>query len=115
MYSLSSSSATSHTTNFNKLVELVVSCGGETLQTFLDSWRKCNIHLKTDCSRVCECSLNVGGECLLKRLALEDIYETSHEPEALGLSKALSSHSTIAAVNLLDYSLPQVAKLSCAL
>ena len=25
-----------HTTNFNKLVELVVSCGGETLQTFLD-------------------------------------------------------------------------------
>ena len=48
-------------------------------------------------------------------LALEDIYETSHEPEALGLSKALSSHSTIAAVYLLDYSLPQVAKLSCAL
>ena len=34
MYSLSSSSA--HTTNFDKLVELVVSCGGETLQTFLD-------------------------------------------------------------------------------
>ena len=25
-----------HTTNFNKLVELVVSCSGETLQTFLD-------------------------------------------------------------------------------
>ena len=25
-----------HTTHFNKLVELVVSCGGETLQTFLD-------------------------------------------------------------------------------
>ena len=25
-----------HTTNFEKLVELVVSCGGETLQTFLD-------------------------------------------------------------------------------
>ena len=25
-----------HTTNFDKLVELVVSCGGETLQTFLD-------------------------------------------------------------------------------
>ena len=34
MYSLSSSSA--HTTNFDKLVELVVSCGGETLQIFLD-------------------------------------------------------------------------------
>ena len=43
------------------------------------------------------------------------IYETSHEPEALGLSKALSSDSTTAAMFLLDYSLPQVAKLSRAL
>ena len=25
-----------HTTNFEKLIELVVNCGGETLQTFLD-------------------------------------------------------------------------------
>ena len=48
-------------------------------------------------------------------LALEYIYETSHEPEALGLSKALFSHSTIAAMYLLDYILPQVAKLSRAL
>ena len=48
-------------------------------------------------------------------LALENIYETSHEPEAQGLSKALSSHSTIAAMYLLDYILPQVAKLSRAL
>ena len=47
-------------------------------------------------------------------LALENIYETSHEPEALGLSKALSSHSTIAAMYLLDYNL-QMAKLSRAL
>ena len=31
-------------------------------------------------------------------LALENIYETSHEPEALGLSKALSSHSTRAVI-----------------
>ena len=46
-------------------------------------------------------------------LALENIYETSHEPEALGLSKALSSHS-IVAMYLLDYILPQVAKLSRA-
>ena len=30
-------------------------------------------------------------------LALKNIYETSLEPEAFGLSKALSSHSTIAA------------------
>ena len=48
-------------------------------------------------------------------LALENIYETSHEPEALGLSKALSNHSKIAAMCLLDYILPQVAKLSRAL
>ena len=48
-------------------------------------------------------------------LALGNIYETSHEPEALGLSKALSSHSTIAAMYLLDNILPQVAKLSRAL
>ena len=47
-------------------------------------------------------------------LALENIYETSHEPEALGQSKALSSHSTIAAMYLLDYIL-QVVKLSRAL
>ena len=39
-------------------------------------------------------------------LALENIYKTSHEPEALRLSKALSSHSTIAATYLLDYILP---------
>ena len=39
-------------------------------------------------------------------LALENIYETSHEPEALGLSIALSSPSTIAAIYLLDYILP---------
>ena len=48
-------------------------------------------------------------------LTLENIYETSHEPEVLGLSKALSSHSTIAAMYLLDYILPQVAKLNRAL
>ena len=45
-------------------------------------------------------------------LALENIYETSHEPEALGLSKGLSSHSTIAAMYLLDYILPQVTSLA---
>ena len=48
-------------------------------------------------------------------LALENIYETSHEPEALGLSKALSSHSTIAAMYQLDFILPHVTKLSHAL
>ena len=48
-------------------------------------------------------------------LALGNIYETSHEPEALGLNKALSSHSTITAMYLLNYILPQEAKLSRAL
>ena len=36
-------------------------------------------------------------------LAFEKIYETSYAPEAHGLSKALSSHSTISAMYLLDY------------
>ena len=40
-----------HTTNFNKLVELVVDCGGETFQTFLDrAGRNANVHLKNGCS-----------------------------------------------------------------
>ena len=43
------------------------------------------------------------------------IYEISHEPKALGLSKSLSSHSTTAAMHLLEYILPNVAKLSRAL
>ena len=56
-----------HTTNFDKLVELVVSYGGETLQTFLDKrWRKCNVHLRNGCSRVCECSWNMGGQVSTK-------------------------------------------------
>ena len=44
--------------------------------------------------------------------ALESIYETSHEPEALGLSKALKKQSTISAIYMLNHLLPQVAKLS---
>ena len=48
-------------------------------------------------------------------IPLLNVYETSHEPEALRLSKALSSHFTLAAVYLLDYILLQVAKLSRAL
>ena len=45
-------------------------------------------------------------------IALNNIYEETHEPEALGISKALSKKSTISAMFLLDYVLPQVAKLS---
>ena len=44
--------------------------------------------------------------------ALNDIYDETHEPEALVISKALCKKSSIAAIYLLDYVLPQVAKLS---
>ena len=44
--------------------------------------------------------------------ALNDIHQNTHEPEALGHSKALSKQSTVAAIYMLDYVLSQVAKLS---
>ena len=44
--------------------------------------------------------------------ALNDIHQNTHEPEPLGLSKALSKQSTVAAIYMLDNVLPQVAKLS---
>ena len=47
-------------------------------------------------------------------LTFGNVYETSQETEAHGLSIALSIHSTIAAMYLLDYILPQMAKLSRA-
>ena len=47
--------------------------------------------------------------------ALDHIYSESHEPEALGIKKALCKKSTIVAIYLLYYVLPQVAKLSRAL
>ena len=47
--------------------------------------------------------------------ALDHIYSESHEPEALGIKKALCKKSTIAAIYLLDYVLSQVAKLSRAI
>ena len=43
---------------------------------------------------------------------LESFYEQTHVPEALGLSKALSRKSTVIAMYLLVFILPQVAKLS---
>ena len=46
---------------------------------------------------------------------LDHIYSESHEPEALGIKKALCKKSTIADIYLLDYVLPQVAKLNRAL
>ncbi len=47
--------------------------------------------------------------------ALNNIYEQTHAPEALGISKALCRPSTLVSIYLLDYVLPQVAKLSRAL
>ena len=35
-----------HTTNFNQLVDLIVSCGGEHLKNFMErAGKKCNIHI----------------------------------------------------------------------
>ena len=48
-------------------------------------------------------------------ITIGQIYETIHEPEALGIHGALCKLSTIAAIYLLDFTLPQVAKLSKAL
>ena len=45
-------------------------------------------------------------------VALDNIHENTHEPEVLGLSKSPSKRSTVAAMYMLDYTLPQVAKLS---
>ncbi len=45
-------------------------------------------------------------------ITLENIYKQSHEPEALGISKALSKESTLSAIFLLDLVLPLVFKLS---
>ena len=47
--------------------------------------------------------------------ALETIYQESHDPEALGISRILSKHSTLFAIYLLDYILPEVSKLSKSL
>ena len=46
---------------------------------------------------------------------LETIYQEFHEPEALGISKILSKPSTLFAIYLLDYILPEVSKLSKSL
>ena len=38
--------------------------------------------------------------------ALNDIHENTHEPEALGLGKALTKLNTVAAMYMLDYIFP---------
>ena len=47
--------------------------------------------------------------------ALNNIYEQTHEPEALGISKVLCKPSTVSTIYLLDYALQQVAMLSRSL
>ena len=48
-------------------------------------------------------------------VSLESNYHNYHAPEAFGLHKVLSKSTTIAAIYLLDYTLPLVAKLSKSL
>ena len=48
-------------------------------------------------------------------VTLESNYQNFHAPEALGLYKALSKFTTIAAIYLLDYILTLLAKLSKSL
>ena len=45
-------------------------------------------------------------------VTFESNYQNLHEPEALGLHKTLTKFNTIAAIYLLDYVLPNIAKLS---
>ena len=45
-------------------------------------------------------------------ITLENIYEQSHEPDAMGISKALSKASTLSALFHFDFVLPLVIKLS---
>ena len=47
-----------HTTNFDKLVDLVVACGGDDLKHFLE--KECRIHISHRCSRVCRSSRYMG-------------------------------------------------------
>ena len=44
--------------------------------------------------------------------AQNNIHENTHEPEALGLCKALTKHHAVAAMCVLDYVLLQAANLS---
>ena len=47
--------------------------------------------------------------------AQDHIYSESHEPEVFGIKRALCKKTTIAAIYLLHYVLPQVIKLTRAL
>ena len=51
-----------HTTNFDKLVDLVVSCGGEDMYEVLpgEHRKECKVHTSRSCSGVCRSSSCVG-------------------------------------------------------
>ena len=58
------------------------------------------------------CIKAVKVSCIALVVTLDSNYQNFHFPEALGLYKAQSKFTTIAAIYLLDYTLPLVAKLS---
>ena len=62
-----------------------------------------------------ECVRAVKVSCTALVVAIHCNYQNFHAPEALGLYKALSKLTTIAAIYLLDDTLPLVAKLSKSL
>ena len=68
-----------------------------------------DLHMSSQCIKAVKISLTVFN------VTLESNYQNFHAPEALGLHKALSMFITIAAIYLLDYTLPLVAKLSICL
>ena len=61
----------------------------------------------------CVKAVKVSSTALV--VTLDSNYQSFHAPETLGLYKALSKCTTIAAIYLLDYTLPLVAKLSKSL
>ena len=56
------------------------------------------------CVQAVKASYNAVVACL------DHIYTDSHEPKALGLKKILCNKSTVTAIYLLDYILPQLSK-----
>ena len=61
----------------------------------------------------CVKAVKVSYTALL--VTIDSNYQNFHAPEALGLYKALSKLTTMAAIDVLDYTLPLVAKLSKSL
>ena len=61
------------------------------------------------------CVKAVKANCSAIVNALNNIHKQTHKPEALGISRALCKPSIMSAMYLLDYVLPQEAKLSRAL